>query len=78
MYTLAEINLQSELSAECLQPFAADLAARASRRDTRAAEQQRQDKRDAERADALEKSKAGPSAAELKVGNPRLTETKEA
>lgn len=67
MYSLAEINLQSELGEESLQAFAADLGARASRRATRAAQQQLQDEEDAERADALLKAKAGPSAAELKV-----------
>lgn len=67
MYSLAEINLQHELEAEDMRTFTADLAGRATRREARAAQQQRQDERDAERAEAMLRSQAGPSAAELKV-----------
>lgn len=67
MYALAEIDLKGELPAASLQPFSADLAARAARREARAAEQNRQDALDAERAEAMHKSQAGPSAAELKA-----------
>lgn len=64
---MAEIDLQGELRPETLQPFAADLAARAARREARATEQTRQDALDAARAEAMRKLHAGPSAAELKA-----------
>lgn len=71
LYSLAEIDLKDELPGDSLQPFAADLAARAARRGARAAEQSRQDLLDAERAEAMLKSQAGPSAAELKASSSR-------
>ena len=68
LFSLAEIDLKNELPPDSLQPYAADLAARAARREARAAEQSRQDAFDTERSEAMRKSQAGPSAAELKVG----------
>jgi hypothetical protein len=50
-----------------LAPFALELASRTERRGGRAKEERLQEARDARKAAALQKSSAGPTAAELKV-----------
>ena len=69
-YALAELDMQMEVGEAGLAPFALELANRRERREARAREQRLQEARDARKAAALLKASAGPSPAELQVGQP--------